>query len=150
MAFEYYTELLKSLNKDSLPLWGKMTSQHMIEHLILAVQLSNGKHIINECINPPEKYPLLKRILHSSKPLPKNFVNTIIGEGLKPLIHQNLELAKEDLLIEIENFELFFKKNPEAKPMNITFGPLNYEEWIIFHNKHFTHHLTQFGLIKEK
>jgi len=150
MAFEYYTELLKNLNKDSLPLWGKMTSQHMIEHLILAVQLSNGKLISNECINPPEKYPLLKRILHSSKPLPRNFVNTIIGEGLKQLNHQNLELAKEDLLIEIENFELFFKKNPEAKPMNVTFGPLNYEEWIIFHNKHFTHHLTQFGLIKEK
>jgi len=26
-------------------------------------------------------------------------------------------------------------------------GKLNYKEWIIFHNKHFTHHFKQFELI---
>jgi hypothetical protein len=146
--FEIDLTLLEKLKKDSAPHWGSMTSQHMIEHLTLAVKTSNGKVQINDCMNPPEKYPLLKRILLSSKPLPKNFVNTIIGEELKPLIYPNLENAKEILLKEIIDFENYFIKNPDAQPMNATFGPLNFEEWKIFHNKHFTHHFSQFGLIK--
>jgi oxepin-CoA hydrolase/3-oxo-5,6-dehydrosuberyl-CoA semialdehyde dehydrogenase len=124
-----------------------MSAQHMVEHLILAVQSSNGNFILNEFITPPEKLNVMKRFLLSNRPLPKNFTNTIIGEGLKPLIYSNLEIAKHKLLEEINNFEEYFKKNSEAKPINATFGPLNYKEWIAFHNKHFTHHLTQFGLI---
>ena len=33
-----YLNILKNLAKDAKPLWGKMTPQHMIEHLILAVK----------------------------------------------------------------------------------------------------------------
>jgi hypothetical protein len=150
MTFDNFVQLLKNLNENTSPIWGKMTAQHMIEHLVRAVQISNGKENFDICINPPEKFPVLKRILASPKPLTRNFVNYIIGEGLQPLIYENLELAKESLNIEIENFEQFFKQNPKATPMNVTFGPLNHDEWILFHNKHFTHHLMQFGLIEEK
>jgi len=150
MTFDYYIDLINDLKDNTKPLWGNMTAQHMVEHLILVVQTSNGKIILSECMNPPKKYPLLKRILQSSRPLPRNFVNTVVGAGLKPLVYKNLQSAKEDLIVEIQNFNLFFKKNPEAKPLNVTFGPLSHKEWILFHNKHFTHHLTQFGLIVEE
>ncbi len=148
MAFDNLLSLLSNLKEDTIPVWGKMTSQHMIEHLILAVQSSNGKLIIDKCINPPDKYPLMVRILLSSKPLPKNFTNPVFGEGLQPLVYPNLETSIMRLNNEINDFIIYFEEHPEAKPLNATFGPLNFEEWKTFHNKHFTHHFTQFGLLE--
>jgi len=41
----------------------------------------------------------------------------------------------------------YFELNPEVKTVNVTFGELNKDEWDIFHQKHFAHHFSQFGLI---
>ena len=123
-----------------------MSPQHMIEHLIMAVQMSNGKLKL-ECFNPEEKLPALKRFLMSSRPLPKLFINPVIGPDLLPLKYSNLDEAKAKLKEEIEDYFRYFEKNPDAKPVNVTFGELNREEWDTFHKKHFTHHLSQFGLI---
>ena len=37
--------LLLTLDGNTLPLWGKMTSQQMVEHLVDQVQWTNGKKI---------------------------------------------------------------------------------------------------------
>ena len=140
---------LDKLSSNAKPIWGKMTSQHMVEHLIEAVKLSNGKIELTECMNPPEKLPLMKRFLMSTRPLPKNFVNTVIGADLKPLIYQSLEEAIEHLHLELSQIDEYFKNNPGSTPMNPTFGPLNKEEWLQFHRKHFQHHFAQFGLTEE-
>lgn len=141
-----YLMLLNKLDPQQKPLWGKMTPQHMVEHLILAVQMSNGKLKL-ECINPPEKIPTLKRFLMSSRPMPKLFVNPVIGADLRPLECSSLEEAMGKLNNEIDDYALFFENNPDANPINVTFGELNEEEWDVFHKKHFTHHLSQFGLL---
>jgi len=153
MAFSKYIDMLKTLSNDTKPAWGVMTAQHMVEHLTMAVQSSTGKIVFDRFITPEDKMAIAKRFLHSSRPLPKLFVNEVIseviGEGLIPLINKDLCSAIVELIKEAEYFDEYFTRNPEAKPINATFGPLNYEEWIAFHNKHFTHHLTQFGLIEE-
>ena len=141
-----YLKLLNKLNSQQKPLWGKMTPQHMVEHLILAVQMSNGKLKL-ECFNPPDKIPSLKRFLMSNRPMPKLFVNPVIGEDLRPLKCSSLDEAMQRLKNEIEDHVLFFENNSGAKTVNVTFGELNNEEWDVFHQKHFTHHLSQFGLI---
>lgn len=141
---------LENLTEKTNPIWGTMTAQHMVEHVCLAVQLSNGNLVINECMTPDEKLPLLKRILMSDRPLPKNFTNTVIGEGLKPLINKNLESAITELKNEISQINNHFESNEDVLPVNPTFGPLNKEEWIQFHKKHFLHHFTQFGLVEAK
>ena len=141
-----YCSKLSLLNKDAKALWGKMYPQHMVEHLILAVQMSNGKLKL-ECYYPPEKIPSLKRFLMSSRPMPKLFVNPVIGRDLRPLEYSSLEEAVEKLNNEIDDYVLFFENNPTAKPVHVTFGELNKEEWNVFHKKHFTHHLSQFGLL---
>lgn len=138
---------INTLSENSKPLWGKMTAQHMVEHLCQAVQLSNGKLEISECMNPDEKLPILKRVLMSSRPLPQNFVNTVIGAELKPLKNENIDEAITELEKELNKIDEFFDLNTESKPINPTFGPLNKEEWIQFHKKHFTHHMKQFGLV---
>ena len=144
--FNNYFEKLISLRANTIPLWGKMTSQHMVEHLILAMRMSSGKIKLG-CFNPPEKLPALKRFLMSSRPLPKLFVNPTIGENLLPLEYSSLEEAKKILNQEITDYLKYFELNPEAKTVNVTFGELNKDEWDIFHQKHFAHHFSQFGLI---
>jgi hypothetical protein len=141
-----FIETLSSLNSNQKPVWGKMTPQHMVEHLIFAVQMSNGKLNV-ECINPTEKLPSLKRFLLSNRALPREYINPVIGADLQPLKYHDLKTAMSNLKEEIEDYNKFFAANPEATPLNVTFGQLNKEEWFIFHNKHFTHHLSQFGLL---
>ena len=145
----HFLNQLGFLKKDDKPLWGKMTPQHMVEHLILAMKMSAGK-IKLECFNPPEKIPALKRFLMSNRPLPKLFINPVIGSELLPLEYSSLGEAKEALKEEIENYHYFFKSNPNSKTVNVTFGELNKEEWDVFHRKHFEHHLSQFCLIESK
>lgn len=140
---------IDKLTESTKPVWGIMTPQHMVEHLVLAVKSSNGSLPIDKCMNPPEKFHVLKKFLLSHRQLPKNFVNSVIGDELKPLLNSNLDFAKEELLKEVMLFDQFFNNNLSASPINATFGPLNKEEWIIFHKKHFNHHFRQFDLINE-
>jgi len=137
--------LLKSLNAQTLPLWGKMSPQHMVEHLILAVQMSNGKLRVENKADV-SKLPTLKRFLLSSRPLPKEFVNPLIGKNLLPLIFSSMVEAVQHLTIEVKDYLSYFSSNPDAVLINATFGPLNFSEWEIFHQKHFRHHFAQFGL----
>jgi hypothetical protein len=146
MLTNNYLMLLNKLDPQLKPLWGKMTPQHMVEHLILAVQMSNGKLKL-ECFNPPEKIPALKRFLMSNRPMPKGFVNPVIGPDNLPLNYSSLDESKKKLEEEIEDYYRFFEENPDVRPVNVTFGELNKEEWDVFHKKHFTHHLSQFGLL---
>jgi len=141
-----FLKKLTQLEMYTKPLWGKMSAQHMVEHLIFAVQMGNGKLFL-ECFNPPEKLPALKRFLLSNKPLPKQFVNPAIGPDLIELKFSDLEEAKSNLKKEVDDYYSYFEKNPEAKLVHVTFGELNFAEWEVFHKKHFTHHLSQFGLI---
>ena len=142
-------DLLGELRKDRKPVWGKMTAQHMIEHLIATFQISIGELKV-ECFNPPEKLPVLLKILLSSRPLPKDFVNPVIGPDLKPLKFANLNDAVSVLQSYINKYYIFFENNPDVKTTNPTFGDLNKEQWDAFHEKHITHHFTQFGLIKKE
>jgi hypothetical protein len=148
-VFKQFLKELDILKSDDKPLWGKMTPQHMVEHLILAVKMSNGKFKL-ECFNPPEKIPTLKRFLMSSRPLPKLFENPALGKGLQPLEYKSLDEAIEKLKDEVENYYSFFDRSPAVKTINVTFGELNKEEWDVFHKKHFEHHLSQFDLTKSK
>ena len=141
-----YLMLLNKLDPKQKAHWGKMKPQHMVEHLILAVQMSNGKLKL-ECFNPPEKIPTIKRFLMSNRPMPKGFVNPVIGPDNLPLNYSSLDESKKKLEEEIEDYYRFFEENPDVRPVNVTFGELNKEEWDVFHKKHFTHHLSQFGLL---
>ena len=109
-----YFQVLENLSPSSKALWGKMTAQHMVEHLILSVQMGNGKLTV-ECFNSPKKLPALKRFLLSNRPLPKLFVNPLIGTDLLQLKFTNLVEAKENLKKEIDDYYNCFEKNPYDK-----------------------------------
>ena len=68
-------------------------------------------------------------------------------EELLPLKHPDLPTAKKQLIQELLDFFKYFELNPDAKPENPVAGILTFKEWVIFHNKHITHHFRQFGLL---
>jgi oxepin-CoA hydrolase/3-oxo-5,6-dehydrosuberyl-CoA semialdehyde dehydrogenase len=46
----------------------------------------------------------------------------------------------------LKRYDQFFKSNPSIKTVHPIFGYLTKEEWDTFHQKHFKHHLSQFGI----
>jgi hypothetical protein len=141
-----YLTSIRSLNKDSVPSWGNMKAQQMVEHLLNVVKISTEKIEIS-LGSDEKKLPTLKKILMSNRPFPKGFSNPAIGSNLPPLVYSNLAESIDQLENEISYYYEFFEKFPAKKTLNPTFGFLNKEEWDKFHEKHFIHHLTQFSLL---
>jgi oxepin-CoA hydrolase/3-oxo-5,6-dehydrosuberyl-CoA semialdehyde dehydrogenase len=136
---------LTELKEDQKPLWGKMTSQHMVEHLYKAIQSSINEIYLN-VFTEERKIPVLKKFLLGARPLPKEFMNPAIGPDLLPLEFTDLNSAIKELGKIMKRYDQFFIENPLFKTPHPVFGHLTKEEWDIFHQKHFTHHLAQFGL----
>ncbi|MFU8858929.1 MAG: hypothetical protein ACNA8K_00760 [Cyclonatronaceae bacterium] len=137
---------LDVLTSDHAPLWGDMSAQHMVEHLTDSLKISNGETTVQQ-FTDEEKIPALRAFLMSDRPMPRNFRSPANGEGLRPLRHPNLDSALAVLKNELARFHQFHEANHGSRPVNPVFGPLSYNQWIQFHQKHFQHHLSQFGLI---
>jgi oxepin-CoA hydrolase/3-oxo-5,6-dehydrosuberyl-CoA semialdehyde dehydrogenase len=75
-------------------------------------------------------------------------MNPAIGPDLLPLEFSSLQSAIEELRNIIKRYNIFFESNPGIKTIHPVFGSLTKVEWDIFHEKHFRHHLSQFGLIE--
>lgn len=145
---EVITDMLHRLRPDSQALFGTMTAQHMVEHLYLTVQLSTGERGLS-LVFPTEKAERMKEVvIHTDHPLSLGFKSPIMpSEGLRPLMNKDLTSAIGQLESSLDDFENYFERNKSAKLLNPSFGELGYEEWLVFHNKHFTHHFKQFGLL---
>ncbi len=137
---------LEKLTEDTKPAWGKMTAQHVIEHLGNTLVIVSTKKEI-PVVTPEENLAAYRQFLMSDKPFSRNIPNPFVGENPPALRFENLETAKNKLISALESFHNFFKENPEARPVHPFFGKLNYEEWLQFQRKHFQHHFEQFGLL---
>lgn len=138
-------EALSTIKEDSIPVFGKMTAQHMVEHLTFTIKFSNGK-FPQKLYYRPDKAEMAKLVLiYSNKEFPIGFKSPILGDDLPKLISPDISTSISKLFSELDCFDKFFLEN--EKPINPTLGPLDKQEWIKFHNKHFTHHFKQFKLI---
>ena len=140
--------LFKKLTTDSLGKWGKMNAQQMLEHVAAFFYVSTEK-IKFDLVTPVEHLPKYKEFLLSDKEFRENTKApvTVIGEEPMPLRYATMDEALENLEESIEYFESFFKDDAEKRTMHPVFGELNFEDWVLLHYKHVTHHLRQFGLM---
>jgi hypothetical protein len=124
-----------------------MNVQQMLEHLVAFFNVSTEK-IKFELVTPPEHLPKYKEFLLSDKPFRENTKAplTVIGDEPLPLIYPGIAEAKAYLLMAVNDFEIYFEHEPGKKTLHPVFGPLDFEEWILLHYKHVTHHLRQFGI----
>ncbi len=145
---EEYISLVKNLQPGAMGKWGKMNCQQMVEHVAAFFYVSIGK-IKFDLVTPEEHLPKFKEFLLSDKQFRENTRAplTVIGEETLPLRYATMEEAVENLSGSVAAFEAYFKENPYKKTMHPVFGELNFEEWVLLHYKHVTHHLRQFGLI---
>jgi hypothetical protein len=138
---------LNQLSADNAPLFGKMSPQHMVEHLSFALKFSNGT-FPQTCYYPEKIAERIKAsVIDSDKELPVGFKAPMLDNDPPERTCPDLDTAIVMLLTELELFDTYFTHHKDATPTHPTMGALNYSEWVVFHNKHFLHHFKQFGLV---
>lgn len=138
---------LEKLTPETEAKFGVMTAQHMVEHLILLMKISTGKLQIPLSRSEESAETFKQQLIYTDMKFPKGVKAKGIPEDQPlPLRYENLEVAIDKLISEIDDFHSYFGENPEQKTLHPVLNWLNYEEWKIFHSKHFTHHFEQFGL----
>ena len=143
-----FVPLLKGLQADAKGKWGKMNAQQMLEHVSGFFKVSSQK-IIFPVITPVEHLPKYKEFLLSDKEFRENTkapVN-IVPEEPTPLRFASMEEALNKLQNSVKEFVVFFETRPGKKTPHPVFGELDFDEWVLLHYKHVTHHLRQFGLV---
>ncbi len=145
LDLENILKTLENLSSESKPKWGKMNAQQMIEHLTVGFKMSTGKVSFPNEVNE-ELMDKMKLFLHSDKPMKKEISVAFASENPE-LIHEELDLAIDDFVIEWIDFEEYYEINSKATNPHPYYGNLNYEEWCLLHIKHLTHHFEQFGLL---
>ncbi len=139
--------LFKKLKGDEKAGWGKMNAQQMIEHTSAFFKVSTGK-IYFPLVTPSEHLPKYKEFLLSEKEFRENTKAPVLPEEPLPLHYKSMAEAMDNLEESIKDFFIFFKDDNAKTTLHPVFGELNFDEWILLHHKHVTHHLKQFGLIK--
>jgi len=123
-----------------------MTAKKMLIHLI---QSSKMMHFGNNTLLIKEEY-VEKAIafLYTDKAIKKGLVVlNDIGFNFTDNINQDIEELKEQLIESTNTMLAFLTKNKDFKAIHPFFGELTAAQWSIFQRKHYTHHLSQFGLI---
>ncbi len=141
-------EILSKLQTDSKPQFGAMTPQHMVEHLAFAVRFSNGKEPQQHHYPTDKEVKIKGFVIGTDNEMPIGFKSPVLPtEGPPTLKYSNLTHAIDNLRTELTDFDNYFINQPLQKPINPTMGELNHQEWVRFHNRHFTHHFRQFSLL---
>lgn len=143
-----FVPLLQPLSADAMGKWGKMNAQQMAEHVTGFFKVSTGKFKF-PVVTPVEHLPKYKEFLLSDKEFREN---TKAPAGVVPdepiaATKASMAAALEELQQEIDHFIQYFKDHPGAKTAHPVFGELDFDEWVLLHHKHVTHHARQFGVL---
>lgn len=142
-----FFSLLNNITADTKARWGKMNAQQMAEHVAAFFKVSVEK-IKFGLVTPEEHLPKYKEFLLSDKQFRENTKapGNVIGEEPLPLRYGSYAEAVTKLHEAVDEFEAYFKNAPGKKTIHPVFGPLDFDEWVLLHYKHVTHHLRQFGV----
>jgi hypothetical protein len=139
--------LLSKLTNETVAQWGVMQPQNMVEHLAEVLRYSNGKKQAQMRNTEEEALKAKEGLIYSDREISKGIKSPLLPENAAPFEFESLAVAIEHLEKELRVFDGFYRDNPTATCIQPRLGPMTGEEWIVFHNKHFTHHFKQFGLI---
>ncbi len=143
-------KLLGRISDDAKNRWGIMGPQHMVEHLEWSMQMAMGK-IETTVVTPEEKLEKYQDSLWNYYPMPETYPHPDLKKGeTEDLRFGSLAEAKEALLAAYDEYQQYYKENPDAVHNNSVFGPLDKEHWDLLHTKHIHHHFDAFNLIKEE
>ncbi len=146
MEFTEMLAVLNGLNPNQKPLWGKMKAQEMVEHLSDMLMMSRGTGNFTIDVDA-ETIARRQQFLSSDKEMAKNIAVPFTKDIIE-LRHDELELALDEFAEEWINFTEYYENNPNTSVFHPYYGALDFNLWLKMHDKHFTHHFKQFGLIE--
>ena len=146
--YEEFPVLLRGLKVNTPAQWGKMSAQHMIEHLTLVVSASNGRIVLQPNVDAERLAYRKMRFFDKETPMPRSLRVDFVPEEPIALQCTNIEEAKMELFNQLQRFDDYFNEHKGMTTVHPVFGALNFDEWIQNHARHFRHHLMQFGLIE--
>ena len=138
--------LLREIKPDTPAVFGKLTPQHMIEHLAFAVSYSNGNREYPLMIDAEKAEQIKKFTIHTTERIPPGFKSPLLGDDLPELKCNSIDEAIASLEKELDDFDRYFREKPDRKVMQPVMGELGHDDWVTYHNRHIAHHLSQFGL----
>ena len=139
--------LLRNAHPLTPPKWGKMSFQHMVEHMVLVMKNANGKLQVKDMKTPPEKIQAFQDFIMSDKEFRENTKSPAFPEEPLPLRFNSAEEGINKLETEMKDFFNVYEDTPDLKVRNPVFGDLDYEHAVTLLYKHAQHHLKQFGLM---
>src|SRR5687768_6709883 len=86
-----FVALVKQIASDTLPAWGKMTLQQMIEHFTDSVRIASGKSVHLELVTPASQIQKMQEFLMSDKHFRENTLNPMLSEVPAPVRNKNAE-----------------------------------------------------------
>jgi len=138
--------LISDLPADTIPRWGKMNAQQMVEHVAAFFRISSGALVL-PLLTPEEHLPKYKEFIFSDKQFRENTKApaAIVPDEPLPAVFATMQELRADLQEQIDAFFRHFSDDDTITTVHPVFGPLNLDEWIRLHYKHVTHHWRQFG-----
>ncbi len=151
---KHFIKLLEALREDSIPLWGTLQPQAMVEHLTLGIKIGNGT------LRPRNPVPWddyddarkeqVAKFTNSETPFSRNIMNPMMKDQPFQTRKPNLQEAKDWFAEELGTFIQYWEDQPDAVPMHPTLGPMGHRQWQLFQQRHITHHFIQFGLMPDQ
>jgi len=143
-----FEQSLAKLAEDSMPQWGTMTPQQIVEHLELTYRIAMGEVQDFEIATPEKILDKVHATLYNYDKMPRDYNFPLYEAGIQPALkHENLAFAKAELIRIRQEYLKYYKENPEATAKNAVFGELNKYEWYLMERKHLNHHFEQFNLL---
>lgn len=137
---------LKKLKEDTPAKFGIMTPQHMVEHLTITLKISSGRIKLPEFTVGEKDAKLKQDLLYTELEFPEGVKYPKDTGKLMELRFPDLETAKQKLNEALAEYQQVSTETPDFKTVHPRFSTLTKEEWDTFHQKHFKHHFSQFGI----
>jgi hypothetical protein len=142
---EVVLPIFDKLTETTPALWGTMSSQRMVEHLVDVIRIATGENP-QDLLMEEEKIPSMLRFLDSDKPMARD-IQVPFATKEMPLRNEELALAIDEYTEAWISLEELFETNPAYTSVHPYYGSLNFDQWKRLHAKHLTHHFNQFGLL---
>ena len=139
---EQLIQRVHKLTADTPRQWGKMNAAQMLTHLRLPLEVGMGRLELPSVFMMKIFGPMIRKIIFSDKPLKKN---SPTAKNFVILDERHFETEKTNLLRALEDFAAMGNEN-KLQPAHKYFGKMSKDDWNFFQQRHFNHHLTQFGV----
>ena len=143
-----FPKLLNNLSPNSKANFGLMTPQHMVEHLIGAIESATEKYE-GEREKPATEQQLGMQQFIKSGCVLSHRPSDKTKADLPPLKHASLEEAISLVPKAVQKYYAFQDANSNYIPYAYYMGEVSFEEVELFHFMHIQYHLWQFGLLEQ-